>query len=122
MALDLSIPPLTLLVAFWLAGAILCGLAWWLGASWLPMVLLAGGGAALTAALGLGWVVFCRREVPLRAVVAVPHYMLRKLPIYTGFLFRRQHTWVRTERDSTMVHDSPLPPAGEGEGVRLSSR
>ena len=83
MALDLSIPPLTLLVALWLAGAILGGLAWWLGASWLPMALLAGGGAALTAALGLGWAVFCRRQVPLRAVVAVPHYMLRKLPIYT---------------------------------------
>ena len=106
MALDLSIPPLTLLVAFWLAGAILSGLAWWFGASGLPMGLLAGGGAAMTAALGLGWALFCRRQVPLRAVVAVPHYMLRKLPIYTGFLFRRQHVWVRTERQSTAGRES----------------
>ena len=98
MALDLSIPPLTLLVAFWLCGAILAASAWWLGGLWLPMALLAGGGLAMTAALGLGWAVFCRRQVPLRAVVAVPHYMLRKVPIYTGMLFRRQRTWIRTDR------------------------
>jgi cellulose synthase/poly-beta-1,6-N-acetylglucosamine synthase-like glycosyltransferase len=106
MAFDLSIPPLTLLVAFWLAGAILSGLAWWFGASGLPMCLLAGGGAAMTAALGLGWALFCRRQVPLRTVVAVPHYMLRKLPIYGGFLIRRQHAWVRTERESINGRES----------------
>ena len=98
VALDLSIPPLTLLVALWLGAAILAGVAWWLGASWLPMALLAGGGAALAAALGLGWAVFCRRQVPLRTFAAVPLYMLRKLPIYARLLFRRQHAWVRTER------------------------
>jgi cellulose synthase/poly-beta-1,6-N-acetylglucosamine synthase-like glycosyltransferase len=99
IALDLSIPPLTLLVALCLGAAILAGVAWWLGASWLPMALLAGGGAALAATLGLGWAVFCRRQVPLRACAAVPLYMLRKLPIYAGLLFRRQHVWVRTDRN-----------------------
>jgi cellulose synthase/poly-beta-1,6-N-acetylglucosamine synthase-like glycosyltransferase len=98
IALDLSIPPLTLLVALWLGAAILAGAAWWLGASPLPMRLLAGGGGALLATLGLAWAVFCRRQVPLRTFAAVPWYMLRKLPIYAGFVFRRQRDWVRTER------------------------
>jgi cellulose synthase/poly-beta-1,6-N-acetylglucosamine synthase-like glycosyltransferase len=98
VALDLSIPPLTLLVALWLGAAILAGVAWWFGASWTPMALLAGGGAALAAALGLGWAVFCRRQVSLLAFAAVPLYMFRKLPIYARLLFRRQHAWVRTER------------------------
>ena len=42
----------------------------------------------------------------LRTVVAVPHYMLRKLPIYAGFLFRRQRGWVRTEREPTTAKNS----------------
>ena len=44
MAADLSIPPLVLLVVLWLAIMILSGLAWRLGAWWLPPALLAGGG------------------------------------------------------------------------------
>ena len=73
--------------------------------------LSAGGGAALAVSLGLGWAVFCRRQVPLRALLAVPLYMLRKLPIYARMLVRRQHAWVRTERGVPAL--SPLPP-GEG--------
>jgi cellulose synthase/poly-beta-1,6-N-acetylglucosamine synthase-like glycosyltransferase len=121
MAFDLSIPPLTLLVAIWLVGAILSGLAWWFGASGLPMGLLAGGGVAMTAALAIGWALFCRHQAPFRAIVAVPHYMLRKLPIYTGFLLRRQQVWVRTERDSTVVCESASPPVGKGSGARINS-
>jgi cellulose synthase/poly-beta-1,6-N-acetylglucosamine synthase-like glycosyltransferase len=98
IALDLSIPPLTLLVALWLGAAILAGAAWWLGASWVPMALLAGGGVALAASLGLGWAVFCRRQMTLWTFAAAPLYMLRKLPIYARLLLRRQHAWVRTER------------------------
>ena len=105
-ALDLSIPPLTLLVALWLAVGLFAGVAWWLGASWLPVGLLAGGGVALAAALGLGWATFCRRQVPLRTFAAVPLYMLRKLPIYVGFLVRQQHAWVRTERAAMLADES----------------
>ncbi|MBU4271137.1 MAG: glycosyltransferase [Planctomycetes bacterium] len=100
MAVDLSIPPLTLLVAIWSALAVLSCLAWRLGASGLPAVLLAGGGVALAVSLGAAWTVFCRRQVPPRALAAVPLYMLCKLPIYARFLFHRQNSWVRTERDS----------------------
>lgn len=100
IALDLSIPPLTLLVALWLGAAILAAVAAGLGASWLPVALLAAGGVAMAVALGVGWAVFCRQQVPLGAFAAVPLYMLRKLPIYAGLIFRRQHAWVRTERPS----------------------
>jgi hypothetical protein len=98
---DLSIPPLTFLVALWLGAAILAVVAWGLGASWAPAALLAGGGAAMAASLALGWVVFCRRQIPTRAFAAVPVYMVRKLPIYGRLLFHRQHAWVRTERNAT---------------------
>jgi cellulose synthase/poly-beta-1,6-N-acetylglucosamine synthase-like glycosyltransferase len=125
LALDLSIPPLTLLVALWLGAAILAGVAWGLDVSRTPMVLLAGGGAAMAAVIGLGWAVFCRRQVPLRAFAAVPAYMLRKLPIYVKFLFRRQHAWVRTQREPA-AHGVALRPhrveAQTGRGDRVGTR
>ena len=115
MAVDLSIPPLTLLVAIWSALALLSCLAWRLGASGLPAVLLAGGGVALAVSLGAAWTVFCRRQVPPRALAAVPLYMLRKLPIYARFLFHRQNSWVRTERDSPAT----IPPSPHNLGYTL---
>jgi cellulose synthase/poly-beta-1,6-N-acetylglucosamine synthase-like glycosyltransferase len=108
MAADLSIPPLTLLVALWLAIAATSSLAWRLGGSGLPLAIVAGGGALLTVSLGLGWAVFCRRQVPLRALLAVPLYMLRKLPIYARMLVRRQSVWVRTERIAPQAVLGPL--------------
>jgi cellulose synthase/poly-beta-1,6-N-acetylglucosamine synthase-like glycosyltransferase len=105
LALDLSIPPLTLLVALWLGAGILAGVAWWFGASGTPAALLAGGGVALAATLGLGWAVFCRREVPLRAFAAVPLYVLRKLPIYVNLLFDPQSAWVRTDRSPSPTRE-----------------
>jgi len=110
MAIDLSIPPLTLLVALWLTATVFSGLAGWLlGASWLPLALLASGGAALAISLGLSWAAFCRWQVPPKALAAVPIYILRKLPIYARFLFHRQHTWVRTERAATTTDRAPAP-------------
>ncbi len=72
MAADLSIPPLALLATLWLALAAISGLAWRLGGSGLPLMLLAGGGAAMGLSLALGWAVYCRRQVPLTALLAVP--------------------------------------------------
>jgi hypothetical protein len=36
--------------------------------------------------------------LPLRAMASIPAYILKKLPIYAGFLLHRQRAWVRTER------------------------
>jgi N-acetylglucosaminyldiphosphoundecaprenol N-acetyl-beta-D-mannosaminyltransferase len=100
-ALDLSIPPLTLLIFVWLIAVLATGGAWYLGASWIPAAMLLGGGVALILALTIGWAGFCRRYVPLRTFAGIPVYMLRKMPIYFQFLFRRQSDWVRTERESS---------------------
>lgn len=121
MALDLAVPPLTLLVALWLGAGILAGAAWWFGASWTPIALLAGGGLAMTALLGLGWAAFCRRQVSFRAFVGVPLYMIRKVPIYVRFLFQRQHVWVRTERESAASQSNLRPHIVEGK-TRHGSR
>lgn len=100
LALDLSILPLSLLVALWLGAGAAALTAWLLGASWLPLAMLAVGGLLFTTLIGLGWAVFCRRQIPFTTFACVPWYVLRKLPIYAGFLVRRQQLWVRTDRSS----------------------
>lgn len=99
LGLDLLVPPLTLLVSLWgvLAAVAAAGAA--AGASPGPLLALLAGGATFFTSIGVGWLVFCRRRVPAAALLAVPGYVLRKLPIYFRFLTGRGQThWVRTPR------------------------
>jgi len=100
-ALDLLVPPLTLLLFFW--GAVLAmALAWAIfGGSWLPSVVLGAMGALFAGVVIAVWARHFRRELPLwRALLMIPAFMLGKIPIYTSFLVRRQTEWVRTDRVS----------------------
>lgn len=100
LALDLAIPPLSLLVLTMLAVTLLALIGWLAGASPWPLVILLTADAFLAKAVLLGWAVHCRRQVPLWALVAAPLYAAAKLPIYLAFLIKRQQAWVRTERDA----------------------
>jgi cellulose synthase/poly-beta-1,6-N-acetylglucosamine synthase-like glycosyltransferase len=111
VAADLTVPPLALLVAVWVAASFVTSAAGLLGASWLPAILLAAAGCVLTSAVLAGWFVFCRRQVSLRSLLAVPWYVLRKLPIYARFFCGRgQKEWVRTARS---LDDVPNPSPAE---------
>ena len=106
LAADLSVPPFSLLLIAWLPVAGTLALAGWLTGFWVPLLAVLAGGLAVTAAVAVGWFVFCRSRVPAAALLSVPGFVLRKLPIYLNFLTRRGETrWVRTERNA---------PAGRG--------
>lgn len=99
MAVDLCIPPLALLALLVLAalatGAWLSAFA---AAGPLPAALAAATALAFTAAVLLGWWSAGRRWVRFAELVTAPLYVLRKLPLYAGFVLRRQQEWVRTSR------------------------
>ncbi len=98
-ALDLCIPPLSLLVLIWSAlmtASLLCGI--W-GASWIPTSLLASAGAFLLTAIFAAWVKFGRTDIPLLQLLSIPIYILWKIPLYLKFLVKPQKNWVRTERN-----------------------
>lgn len=99
LALELSIPPLSLLVMFWIIGIILMVTAGLLGVSWLPSFILGIGGLCLVIAILCGWTKFGRKEIPGSALIAIPFYLLWKIPLYFAFLVRPQSQWIRTERD-----------------------
>jgi cellulose synthase/poly-beta-1,6-N-acetylglucosamine synthase-like glycosyltransferase len=98
MALDLIVPPLALLAAL-LAGMLMLGLIWKVigGTVW-----IAGMAASLcgifAAAVLLAWWGWGRSVVSFRELMSVPFYVLAKIPLYLGFLTRRQKDWVRTDR------------------------
>ncbi|HBB31977.1 MAG TPA: glycosyl transferase [Cyanobacteria bacterium UBA8803] len=100
MALDLSVPPLSLLVMLWIAAILVSSLARILGATWIPAIVLAVEGLLILISIFGAWVQFGRADVSLTALLAVPFYVLWKIPLYVAFLLRPQREWMRTERDT----------------------
>jgi cellulose synthase/poly-beta-1,6-N-acetylglucosamine synthase-like glycosyltransferase len=97
-ALDLCIPPLSLLVITWsalLASALL--FVFWGGSS-IPATLLAIAGIFLLTAIFVAWAKFGRADLPLLQLLSIPVYILWKIPLYLKFLVKPQKNWVRTER------------------------
>lgn len=99
-ALDLAIPPLSLLVFGWaaaFAGVIAC---WLMGQAIGPTMVLGACGITLALTILLGWYRFCRNEISLGTLLLAPFYAASKLPIYLSFLTKPQKAWVRTDRDA----------------------
>ncbi|MBW4578313.1 MAG: glycosyltransferase [Tildeniella nuda ZEHNDER 1965/U140] len=99
IALDLCVPPLSLLVMFWCAAmvaAIVSGLTLQIYA---PLALLTLEGLLILASITISWAKFARHKLPLSTLLAVPLYVLWKVPLYIAFLVKPQTKWVRTERD-----------------------
>ena len=98
LALDLAVPPLALLTlavaVVVLASAVVAYLS--MGAK--PLVVSAAVMASLVTAVLLSWARYGRGIVSLGQLAFAPIYALRKIPVYVGFLTRRQVEWVRTRR------------------------
>jgi cellulose synthase/poly-beta-1,6-N-acetylglucosamine synthase-like glycosyltransferase len=101
MAWDLSIPPLALLAALWSAVIISSLAATLAGVSWWPVGILSVSGIIMAMTFSGAWSVYCRRHIPFKALLSIPLYIFRKLPIYICFIMHPQIAWVRTERDKT---------------------
>ena len=98
LALDLGVPPLALLVLLLLAVCALAGGAALLGGGWAPLAAALACLALLAMAVGMAWWGWGRAVVSARDLCSVPFYVLAKLPVYAGYLFKRQKEWVRTDR------------------------
>ena len=100
LALDILIPPLSLLVMAWFAVA----LSIWLitlftAVSIVPAVIVTIAGGFLFLGVLLAWLKFGRADLPLKNLIAIPFYILGKIPIYLKFLVKPQSRWLKTERD-----------------------
>ena len=99
IVLDLSLPPLSLLVAIWLAAFAASLLAATLGTSPIPAILLGVQRLLILVSIVSAWAKFGRADISGATLLSVPFYILWKIPLYLGFILKWQAKWVRTERD-----------------------
>ena len=99
LALDLAIPPLSLLATLVIVTAVIAGLAEVIGFSPAATTIAAGSLAALFAGVFLSWLKVGRDILPLRSILLVAPYLIGKIPMYGLMLSGRAASqWTRTER------------------------
>ena len=99
LALELSVPPLSLLVIFWMLFLAVTVLGGFLVNVWLPTILILILGVILTLSILLSWKKFGSEIIPFKNLVYVPVYLLWKIPLYLKFLVSPQQEWIRTDRE-----------------------
>ena len=99
LAVDMAVPPLSLLVLVTALCGILGGVAFLLGAS--PAALAIPSLSALLVVLGttLAWGAVGRDVLPLRELLRLPLHAIRKLGFYHGIASgKASSSWIRTDR------------------------
>jgi len=99
MTLDLFVPPLALLVLALLGLNLVTWLAYLLSGHATPAWIALAALVMLGLAVVLAWARFCRELIPFSVLLYAPFYAARKIPLYLGFLIKRQVEWVRSKRD-----------------------
>lgn len=98
MALDLSVPPLSLLGMCLFVMLSMTLLMTFFTGDTMPFWFMVSLSGAFTTAVFAAWYRFGREIVAFKTLCAVPFYILRKIPLYFAFLIKRQQEWVKTER------------------------
>lgn len=98
LALEMAVPPLSLVVMAWLGAFVLSWIAAIAGFSHGPELLLSVEGALVAIAIVTAWAKF-GRHIPGTTLLMAPLYIAWKIPMYVAFAIRRQTAWVRTKRD-----------------------
>jgi hypothetical protein len=95
------VPPLALLTLLLGAAFVLSWLVLLLFGAWLPALIASVGVVMLMLTILLAWSQFGRAIIAFSALLYAPFYALKKIPLYLGFLVKRQVEWVRSKRDDS---------------------
>ncbi|RWU21407.1 glycosyl transferase [Pseudomonas alkylphenolica] len=101
MTIDLMVPPLALLVLALVGIFSLAWLACLLFEVMVPALIATVAMALLGTAVLLAWSRFSRDVIAFSVLMYAPFYALKKIPLYLGFLIKRQVEWVRSKRDES---------------------
>jgi hypothetical protein len=100
MAFDLSVPPLALLVTLLFGYAAATGIVLMLyDAGYFAFQVALFGCVLLSVAIAIAWSGWGRNIIPFSSMLLVPVYVISKIPHYAKFIFKRQKSWNKTERD-----------------------
>jgi cellulose synthase/poly-beta-1,6-N-acetylglucosamine synthase-like glycosyltransferase len=99
IALDLAVPPLAFLALLWVIAALVALALIQIGGDTGPLILLLVAGLTLVVLVMSAWLRFAGVRRALTALLAVPRYLLWKLPLYADFFCARETRWTKTTRD-----------------------
>ncbi|MFK0310286.1 glycosyltransferase family 2 protein [Pseudomonas sp. NPDC090233] len=99
MTIDLLVPPLALLSLAMMVVFVLAWSAFLLLGVLTPALIATANLALLGTAVLLAWWRFSRELIPFSVLLYAPFYAAKKIPLYLGFLLKRQVEWVRSKRD-----------------------
>lgn len=117
LGLDLLVPPLASLVLLWALGALLALVELALTGSSPAAWMSVGGGLLLFGGVSSALLRFAGPAALIRTLLSTPNYVVQKIPLYLGYLWRRETRWRKTERTS-----SPRPlETDEGPDRRTGS-
>jgi cellulose synthase/poly-beta-1,6-N-acetylglucosamine synthase-like glycosyltransferase len=99
IAFEILVPPLAFLGLIWLLSIFLSfGVVIGYGYQ-LPMIVSLTTGALFATAVLAAWLQFAGIRPTFRALVAVPNYLIWKLPMYRDYFKGSETRWMKTERD-----------------------
>lgn len=98
MALDLLVPPIALLATLLGVFGLASLMHLFAGGAATPLLVMIALTFAFTLAVWRAWWGWGRDLVSGRELLGLPLYLLGKLPVYAGFVARKQKEWVRTDR------------------------
>lgn len=100
LALELAVPPVSLLILIWLGITLIATLIGILFQNWLALELQLISGGILFLAFFLAWYQFGQEIISFKKLLMIPFYIIWKIPMYIIFFISPQKEWLRTERDS----------------------
>lgn len=98
MALDLCVPPLALLVVVLCGFLAVAGVAAMVGVTSTVLIISASTIILLSITILIAWWGWGRHIIAITTLLLIPIYVVSKIPHYFGFIFKRQKSWVRTNR------------------------
>jgi len=100
LALDLAIPPLALWSLLGIGLTLITGLFAGLGIAVLPFQIQLCADVLLLSTVLLCWGVWGRTVLSFSQLLAIPLYILWKIPLYLKVIIDPQKKWVRTKRST----------------------
>ena len=98
LALDLGVPPLSMLIMASVIGLLLLGVYSLFSQTYTAFVILFTSLLFFVPTLILVWWRFGKDYLTAKEISAIPSYIFSKLEVYKSFIFNRQKAWIRTER------------------------
>ncbi|MBL1321903.1 MAG: glycosyltransferase family 2 protein [Methylophaga sp.] len=98
LALDIGVPPLSLLVLLSVIGLLFLAIYSCIVSSYAAFLVLLTSFSFFAIMLIMAWWKFGREYLTLKELFKIPVYIISKIAIYILFLFKRQKSWIRTSR------------------------